>query len=125
MIARRHDNINDVRTYQPVVKTIDRRIPLTDTLIKTVSDYVLGERRRFSAAKRHDYPFVVHQTGPFSGQPLSLKGLAKVFQQIQTTESHLLKHLTPHVLRHTANDRFSTLMDKRGATPAEEEKCDR
>ena len=122
LIARRHDNINDVRTYQPVVKTIDRRIPLADTLIKTVSDYVLGERRRFPAAKRHDYLFVVHQTGPFSGQPLSLKGLAKVFQQIQTTESHLLKHLTPHVLRHTANDRFSMLMDKRGASPAEEEK---
>lgn len=122
LIARRHDNINDVRTYQPVVKTIDRRIPLADTLIKAVSDYVLGERRRFSSAKRHDYLFVVHQTGPFSGQPLSLKGLAKVFQQIQTTEPYLLKHLTPHVLRHTANDRFSMLMDKRGANPAEEEK---
>lgn len=122
LVARRHDNPNDIRTYQPVVKTIDRRIPLADPLVKAVSEYVMGERRRFPAAKRHDYLFVVHQIGPFSGQPISLKGLAKVFQEIQTTEPALFKHLTPHVLRHTANDRFSALMDKRGASPAEEEK---
>jgi integrase len=121
LIARRHDNANDSRTYQPVVKTFDRRIPLSNQLIKLVSDYVLGLRCKNKAAKQHDYLFVVHQIGPFLGQPLSLKGLAKIFQEIKNS-SPTLKDLTPHILRHTANDRFSELMDKRGASPAEEDK---
>jgi len=122
LVARRHDNPNDTRNYQPVVKTIDRCIPLSEQLIKAVSSYILGDRRKFPAAKRHDYLFVVHQTGPFAGQPISLKGLAKLFQELRTINHDLFKHLTPHVLRHTANDRFSALMDKSGVSPAEEEK---
>jgi integrase len=122
LVARRHDNPADPRTHQPVVKTIDRRVPLSEALIRTVSEYIMRDRRQYSMAKRHDYLFVVHQAGPFSGQPLSLKGLAKLFQEIKGAESALFDTLTPHVLRHTANDQFSKLMDKRGATPAEEEK---
>jgi len=122
LVARRHDNASDSRTYQPVVKTFDRRIPLSNQLIKLVSDYVLGLRCKIKTAKQHDYLFVVHQIGTFLGQPLSLKGLAKIFQEIKNCSPNLLEHLTPHVLRHTANDRFSELMDKRGASPAEEDK---
>jgi integrase len=122
LVARRHDNIHDSRTYQPVVKTFDRQIPLSNQLMKLVSDYVIGLRCKIKTAKQHDYLFVVHQIGPFLGQPLSLKGLAKVFQEIKNCSPILLNQLTPHVLRHTANDRFSELMDKRGASPAEEEK---
>jgi len=122
LIARRHDNPEDMRTYQPVVKTIDRRLPVSDSLVKYITEYVMSERRKFPAAKKHDYLFVVHQNGPFLGQPLSLKGLAKVFQEIQVAEPNLFKHLTPHVLRHTANDRFSELMDARGTSTAEEDK---
>jgi integrase len=122
LVARRHDNPNDVRTYQPVVKTFDRRIPLSEGLIKAVSNYILGTRRLFFAAKRHDYLLVVHRRGPFAGQPISLKGLDKVFQELQAANPDLLRHLTPHVLRHTANDRLSALMDKNKVSPAEEEK---
>lgn len=121
LVARRHDNANDSRAYQPVVKTFDRRIPLSNQLMKLVSDYVIGLRAKIKTAKQHDYLFVVHQTGPFLGQPLSLKGLAKIFQEIKNSSPNL-KDLTPHVLRHTANDRFSELMDKRGASPTEEDK---
>ena len=122
LVARRHDNPRDVRTYQPVVKTLDRLIPLSGGLIKAVSDYILGPRRLFSAAKRHDYLLVVHQRGPFAGQPISLKGLDKVFQEIKQANPSLLMNLSPHILRHTANDRLSALMDKNGVNTAEEEK---
>lgn len=122
LIARRHDNPNDNRTYQPVVKTIDRRIPLSEMLIKSVSKYVLEDRRLLPAARRNDYLFVVHQIGPFAGQPISLKGLAKVFQQLQEKCPDIFTRLTPHFLRHTANDRFSALMDRNAVSPAEEEK---
>lgn len=122
LVARRHDNPSDSRTYQPVVKTNDRCLPVSESLIKAVSNYILGDRRRFLTSKRNDYLFVVHQSGPFAGQPLSLKGLAKVFQELQAINPDLFSHLTPHVLRHTANDRLSVLMDKSNVSPAEEEK---
>lgn len=122
LVARRHDNPNDVRTYQPVVKTVDRRIPLSESLMKAVFNYILEDRRKFPSAKRHDYLFVVHQGGPFAGQPISLKGLAKLFQEIKASRPDLFRHLSPHVLRHTANDRLSALMDKSGVNPTEEEK---
>jgi integrase len=122
LIARRHDNPDDPRTYQPVVKTADRRIPLASSLINLVSDYVLRERRKIPKSKLHDFLFITHQSGAFKGQPLSIKGLNKVFLTIQRAEPESLGNLTPHLLRHTANDRFSELMDKRNATPAEEEK---
>lgn len=122
LIARRHDNPHDPRSYQPVVKTADRRIPLTTQLIKLVSDYILGGRRKVPKSKSHDFLFITHQTGPFEGQPLSIKGLNKIFLEIQKAQPKELRNLTPHLLRHTANDRFSQLMDQRGATSAEEEK---
>ncbi|OGT59368.1 MAG: hypothetical protein A3F43_06540 [Gammaproteobacteria bacterium RIFCSPHIGHO2_12_FULL_42_10] len=123
LVARRHDNVNDIRTYQPVVKTIDRRIPLADLLVKTISEYVMGERRRFPAAKRHDYLFVVHQIGSFSGQPISLKGLAKVFQEIQTTEPDLFKQLrtdmpkSPIMIWRPAKNTLNNDLQSREASP--------
>jgi len=122
VIARRHDNPHDPRSYQPVVKTADRRIPLATQLIKLVSDYILGTRRKILKSKSHDFLLITHQAGPFEGQPLSIKGLNKVFLEIQKAQLKELSSLTPHLLRHTANDRFSQLMDQRGATSAEEEK---
>ncbi len=122
LVARRHDNPDDPRTYQPVVKTADRRIPIASSLIKIVSDYILKERRKLLTAKLHDFLFVTHKAGSFHGKPLSIKGLTKVFLEIQQIAPEVLSNLTPHLLRHTANDRFSELMDKRGASSAEEEK---
>ena len=122
LIARRHDNLDDPRANQPVVKTADRRIPLSAPLVNAITNYILQERGKIKAAKRHDFLFVTHQVGPFEGQPLSIKGLAKVFSEIQSVMPDELDGLTPHILRHTANDRFSVLMDQKGAGSAEEEK---
>lgn len=122
LVARRHDNPNDPRHYQPVVKTADRRMPLNESLIKSISMYVLQERRHFPVAKKHNFLFITHKPGPFSGQPLSIKGLTKIFSQIQLVASDDIHNLTPHILRHTANDRFSQLMDDKKASPAEEDK---
>lgn len=122
LVARRHDNPEDPRTYQPVAKTADRLIPLTESLVKLVSDYVFKERSCFPAAKQHDFLLVTHQGGSYQGHPLSIKALAKVFSEIQVAMPDISGSLTPHILRHTANDIFSDLMDSRKVNPAEEEK---
>jgi integrase len=52
LVAKRHDNPADPRTHQPVVKTIDRRIPLAESLMKAVSEYIMLDRRRYPDAKK-------------------------------------------------------------------------
>ena len=122
VVARRHGDVSDPRTNQPVVKTNDRRIPLSNALADAVSKYVMTWRRRFTNAKRHAFLLVTHQSGPFQGRPLSIKGLDKVFTTIEKAEPNMLHGLSAHALRHTANDRLSELMDANDVSAAQEEK---
>ncbi|WP_116601241.1 site-specific integrase [Cupriavidus alkaliphilus] len=121
IIARRHDDPQDPRPNQPVAKTLDRRLPLTPELSKAVYDYVLHDRCKLRRAKRHDFLIVTHQSGPHEGLPMSIKGLEKIFALLRSAEPKLAK-LTPHVLRHTWNERFSARMDASNTTVADEEK---
>ena len=122
IVARRHDNADDPRHNPPVAKTLDRRLALSQENIKAVRDYVLNIRKEIPNTKRHKYLFVTHKNGPFLGQPLSIKGLVKIFSVIRNAEPEKLGHLTPHILRHTANDLYSELMDEKKVSAAEEEK---
>lgn len=119
VIQRRPDDPTDPRLIQPVVKTCDRRLPVSDDLIRLVHDYILGPRRQFKRARRHAFLLVVHRKGPHEGLPLSIKGLTKIFRKLGLRSG--LSGLTPHVLRHTANERFSELMDELHVTEAREE----
>ncbi|MGO4307462.1 site-specific integrase [Cupriavidus sp. RAF12] len=121
IIARRHDDPEDPRPHQPVAKTLDRRLPLSPALSKAVYEYVLHDRSRLRRAKRHDFLIVTHQPGPHEGSPMSIKGLEKVFALLRRAEPSLID-LTPHVLRHTWNERFSARMDASNTPVADEEK---
>lgn len=122
LVARRHDDKSDPRARQPVAKTRDRVLPMTEALSRKVYEYVMAVRRIFPAAKRHKFLLVTHQAGPYQGAPLSAKGLGKIFRVIKSVSSDALKDLSPHVLRHTANDELSELMDEAHVKPADEEK---
>ncbi len=122
LIPRRHDDIEDPRKNQPVAKTLDRRLPMSHEIANLVRSYVLGDRHALHDAKRHPFLLVVHQKGPFCGLPLTSKGLAKVFQVIKSVDPIALGSLSPHVLRHTVNDRLSAKFDKEVIRAADEEK---
>ena len=122
LVARRHGDPLDPRHQQPVAKTCDRRLPLADPLARQISHYVLQVRGKIRPAKRHPYLFVTHRRGPHWGSPLSIQGLCKVFVELQKACPEHFGSLTAHVLRHTANDRFSALMDKGRVPAAKEEK---
>jgi integrase len=119
VIQRRPDDPADPRVQQPLVKTCDRRLPVADGLMKLVYAYIMGPRRNVQRARRHKFLLVVHRNGPHAGKPLSAKGLAKLFRRLRQLAD--LPLLTPHVLRHTANERFSELMDEDGVPEAREE----
>jgi integrase len=120
LIARRPDDDEDPRRYHPNAKTCDRLLPISNDLVRLLQSYILKHRRKSDAARRHPYLIISHRKGPVEGMPLSQNGLAKIFQRLSVCAS--LPGLTPHILRHTSNDRFSELMDLNRVGPVEEEK---
>jgi integrase len=109
LIARRADDPDDSRRTQPNAKTADRILPMSDGLACQIKDYILGPRRAIRSARQHEFLFVANGTG----RPLSLIALNKVFVLLRNKFPGLTSTLSPHVLRHTWNDEFSAVMDKR------------
>jgi len=118
VVARRADEKNDPRTYQPLVKTLDRRLPMKETLAKEIHDYIVKVRKSIPNANRHDFLFVTHKSGPTQGQPISISGYKKVIETVRMAAPSLSK-LTGHQLRHTWNDSFSKKMDLMDESPSE------
>lgn len=122
VVPRRHDDPDDPRKRQPVAKTMDRRLPIKSELAELVSDYVIGPRRAIKRARRNDFLLVVHKAGPYCGNPMSSKGIDKVFRKLREAQPAILDGLSSHILRHTWNDRFSELVDAKGMERPEEAK---
>jgi integrase len=122
VIARRADEKSDPRRRQPLVKTLDRRLPLKDTLAQLMHNYVIHFRRKVPGARKHDYLLVTHKSGPTRGQPVSRSTLTKVFKMVAGANQSLSK-LHAHELRHTWNNSFSEYMDAKldAPTPADQE----
>jgi integrase len=78
----------------------------------------IKERRLIAGARR--YPHLLLANG--TGRPLSKQALNKLFVELRTKVPGLPDELQPHVLRHSWNDEFSALMDRRNIAPAEEER---
>lgn len=117
VIARRADEKKDPRRRQPLVKTLDRRLPMKDTLVQMMHRYVVQFRSKVPSARKHDYLFVTHKSGPTQGQPMSRSALIKAIALISAAAPELAD-LHAHELRHTWNDRFSEFMDARADSPA-------
>ena len=118
VIARRADEKSDPRVDQPLVKTMDRRIPVKESLAAEIHNYVMNYRRKELAARKHEYLFVVHKPGPTSGQPVSKATYNKVMTTVKALSPKLID-FTGHALRHKWNERFSQLMDSMDESPDE------
>ncbi|MHA3886778.1 tyrosine-type recombinase/integrase [Stutzerimonas degradans] len=117
-VARRADDPEDPRRRQPLVKTRDRKIPLSPGLCSLTYEYITNTRRNTEGARRHPFLFVAMGTGA----PLSLSAVNVVFTELRNAFPGELDSLTPHVLRHTWNDRFSEMMDNVKISDIEEER---
>lgn len=117
-VVRRADDPEDPRKDQPLVKTRDRRIPLSPGLCKLTHEYITNTRRATEGARRHPFLFVAMGTGA----PLSLSAVNAIFAELRNAFNGEFYAVTPHVLRHTWNDRFSVAMDNAKVSEAEEER---
>jgi len=118
LIARRPDDPLDPRKYQPTVKTRARELPVGNALLDMTQEYILDQRRAIPGARKHDFLLVASD----SGSPLSTPALNRVFEVMRTRCPSLPKNLSPHLLRHTWNDRFSAEMDRNKVSPEIEKK---
>lgn len=123
VIARRADEKSDSRIRQPLVKKLDRRLPMKDTLVKAIHRYILEYRNKVPGSRKHDYLLVTHKSGTTQGQPLSRSGYMKVINLIGSASPQITS-LHGHGLRHTWNYLFSEHMDQMvdPPTPEEQEK---
>jgi len=119
VVARRPDEKSDPRRRQPLVKTLDRRIPLSDTLVERLHTYVTKHRNKVPGARKHDYLLVTHKGGETQGQPLSISGYQKIIKVIATAAPEL-EGMHGHLLRHGWNERFSDYMDRQERPPSPE-----
>lgn len=120
VLARRADEKTDPSVKQPLVKTLDRRIPMKDTLVAAIREYIAKYRSKVPNARRHDYLLITHKSGPTQGQPMSRPAYNKIIKRIASAVPDLLD-LRGHDLRHTWNNEFSELMDQMDDPPSPEE----
>lgn len=118
LIPRRADDPVEVRKDAPNTKTNGRLLALGAGLGELTRAYVHGPRKAIKSARRH--PYLLVATG--TGKPLTKSAMGKVFIELRRKVPGLPEELSPHVLRHSWNDEFSELMDKRGVPPEEEER---
>ncbi|MBO2959238.1 site-specific integrase [Burkholderia pseudomallei] len=118
IVARRADDPEDPRKYQPRVKTRDRKLPLTADLADVTHRYIMKVRSQIPGAKKHPFLLVADRTGA----PMSLSALNKLFKTLRIKCPDLPDDLSGHVLRHTWNDDFSEHTDANGLDAAAVEK---
>ena len=109
-IVRRHDCIEDQRLNQPLVKTGERIIPLSDELVIEIFDYINNFRDKYTKKKKHDVLFVTHSAGKTVGEPLSVSAYEKIISTIKKSSPEL-KNLSGHRLRHSWNYFYSNEID--------------
>lgn len=118
VVVRRADEKDDPRTNQPRAKTLDRRLPVKDTLVKEIHNYILNVRKKCVRPGQPDYLFVTHKEGPTKGLPVSISAYKKVINVVRDV-SPILYSFTGHALRHHWNELFSILMDSMDNPPSE------
>lgn len=109
-IFRRHDCIEDRRLNQPLVKTGEREIPLSDELAMEIFDYIDNYRDKYTKKKKHDFLFVTHSSCKSVGEPLSVSAYEKIISTLKKTSPEM-KSLSGHKLRHSWNYFYSNEID--------------
>ena len=110
-VRRTHDDRHDPRAYQPVSKTKERTLPITDDLAMKLYDYSMNDRATTPGANRHPYLFVTHRKGKTCGQPLSVSSVSnKVFASMRGVRREFAI-IHAHSFRHYKSYVFSKAVD--------------
>ncbi|EIO3707137.1 site-specific integrase [Vibrio parahaemolyticus] len=101
---------DDKRVPKPQNKTVGRKVPLIKRVAELYEDYLIYSRSQVSGSEFIPYLFITHNHKSSANNALSLSALNKVFRDISEVVGFIVD---PHSLRHTWNDKFSELMDRK------------
>lgn len=119
-VIRDPDDPQDTRQIEPRIKTLPRDIPISIELAQLLLRWmeVRRDRSRYGEARKTPYVFVAR-----TGRPLGLRTVNDMFDLLRKRIGGLPKELMPHVLRNTANDRFSAAADVQGLSEEHEKQA--
>lgn len=111
-IKRRHDDLLDPRGQQPVVKTLERSIPIKMGFVLRLRKYIMEVRSITLGANKHPFLFVTHHSGKYQGRPLSDSTFRNRILRTATKKNpELFNQITRHGFRHNFNYRLSKKID--------------
>ena len=111
-VRRTHDDQHDSRAYQPVAKTQERTLGISDKLAVKIHDYCMKDRAVTPGANRHPYLLVTHRKGKTCGQPLSVSSVSnKVFASMRGVRREFAI-IHAHSFRLYKNYVFSKVVDE-------------
>lgn len=103
---RRHDDPEDPRKDQPVLKTKPRVLEISEGLALGLERWIYHDRAnrdRFPEARKHPFVFTNNR-----GFPLGQRGYQLVFERVRTKFPEF-DTLVSHVLRHDWNERWTDM----------------
>ncbi|MBB4585582.1 integrase [Rhizobium leguminosarum] len=114
-IHRRPDDPNDPRREKPATKTRARVLELNGRLTELVHEWIIHYRAKIPDARKT--PFLIVAS---DGSPMSVSNINKMFISLRERVPGLPKEVAPHRLRHSWNDAFSELADRKGISAEDE-----
>lgn len=120
-IVRRHDDIHDSRKHQPVAKTEEGQVYISEALANDLYRYVMRDRAQIAKARHHPYLFVNHRKGAGYGQPVGIGTFkTRIAKPASRLAPQVFREITRHGFRHNFNYRLSNKIDKQNARAAKD-----
>ncbi|MCO5054750.1 site-specific integrase [Thermomonas sp.] len=113
-VRRNQDDAHDSRRYQPVAKTKERPLPLSESLTNQIDRYIFQVRAKIGPARKHPYLFVSHHKSRGWGKPLSISALNQMFDRMRKVDPAFAAIHT-HAFRHHFNYELSVSIDENNA----------
>ncbi|WP_318466973.1 site-specific integrase [Photobacterium leiognathi] len=111
-VRRTHDDKNDSRTKQPVAKTKERMLRISNETAELLSHYITEYRAKTPNANKHPYLFVTHRKCSTQGQPVSESTFDNTIVPAMRAVDARFEVIHPHYFRHNWNEVFSGKVDK-------------
>ncbi|MBE4043197.1 site-specific integrase [Vibrio parahaemolyticus] len=110
-VRRTHDDKNDNRTKQPVAKTKERMLRISNETAELLSNYITDIRAKTPNANKHPYLFVTHRKCPTQGSPVSVSTFDNTIVPAMKAVDPRFEVIHPHYFRHNWNEDFSRKID--------------
>ncbi|EOB3920741.1 site-specific integrase [Vibrio parahaemolyticus] len=111
-VRRTHDDKNDSRTKQPVAKTKERMLRISNETAELLSHYITECRAKTPNANKHPYLFVTHRKCSTQGQPVSVSTFDNTIVSAMKAVDARFEVIHAHYFRHNWNEGFSEKVDK-------------